>query len=210
MQRNRQAIDSKRRTPRQARAVDTVEVIFEAAAQILLTEGRESLNTNHIAERAGISIGTLYQYFPNKQAILVSMARREMEKSGNAVIKAISDSSQDPHSDPVRLAVRALIDAFTTRRRARRLAMDALVAGGLGHELDRNTERVAQWLATKSDRFLPQNTRPIAQADLFVITRAVNGVLRSAAQEESPLLGTREFEDSLVRLVRAYLADIGQ
>src|SRR5216683_2695549 len=72
-----QTVDSQRRTPRQSRALDTVEVIFEATARILQAEGRRGFTTNRIAERAGISIGTLYQYFGNKQAILLAMEERE-------------------------------------------------------------------------------------------------------------------------------------
>jgi AcrR family transcriptional regulator len=67
-----------RRSPKQARARATVEAIVEAAAQILERGGPEALNTNDVAERAGVSIGTLYQYFPDKQAILLAAARREL------------------------------------------------------------------------------------------------------------------------------------
>ena len=69
-----------RRRPRQARAQATVSSILEAAAQVLQRAGHEGFNTNAVAERAGVSIGTLYQYFPDKDAILVAMARREMAK----------------------------------------------------------------------------------------------------------------------------------
>lgn len=60
-------------------ARDTVEVIFEATALILQREGRDTLTTNHIAERAGVTISTLYQLFRNKEAIVVAFTRREME-----------------------------------------------------------------------------------------------------------------------------------
>jgi hypothetical protein len=76
-----QALDLKRRAPRQDRALDTVDTIFEAAARILQSEGKDAFNTNHIAERAGISIGTLYQYFPNKNAILVALGASPKESA---------------------------------------------------------------------------------------------------------------------------------
>src|SRR5207344_2490103 len=69
-----------RRRPRQARAQATVDSILEAAAQVLQRAGHEGFNTNAVAERAGVSIGTLYQYFGHKDAILVAVARREMGK----------------------------------------------------------------------------------------------------------------------------------
>src|SRR5215469_4047449 len=91
MARAAQAVDLLRRKPKQARAQDTVEVIFEATARILRKEGREALNTNYIAECAGISVGTLYQYFPDKESILVAIARRELDADCAAVVKAISE-----------------------------------------------------------------------------------------------------------------------
>jgi AcrR family transcriptional regulator len=73
------AAANQRRTPKQARSRAACEAIVEAAAQILEQGGADALTTNAVAERAGVSIGTLYQYFPDKQAILVAAARREFE-----------------------------------------------------------------------------------------------------------------------------------
>lgn len=66
-----------RRRPKQARSRATWDAILEATAQILERDGAAGFNTNAVAERAGVSIGTLYQYFPDKQAILVATAERE-------------------------------------------------------------------------------------------------------------------------------------
>jgi len=72
--------DYQRRTPRQARSQATVDSILEAAVQVLQRGGAARFNTNAVAERAGVSIGTLYQYFADKDAILLEVARREMAK----------------------------------------------------------------------------------------------------------------------------------
>jgi AcrR family transcriptional regulator len=66
-----------RKTPRQKRSADTVGVIVEAAARVLELNGFEGFNTNAIAERAGVSIGSLYQYFPSKNALLSALIERE-------------------------------------------------------------------------------------------------------------------------------------
>jgi AcrR family transcriptional regulator len=73
-----QPSQNQRRSPRQARSRATWEAIVEAAAQILERRGPDGFNTNAVAERAGVSIGTLYQYFPDKHAILLAAARREL------------------------------------------------------------------------------------------------------------------------------------
>ena len=70
---------SPRKQPRQRRAEETVAVILEAAARILEGKGFEGFNTNAIAEKAGVSIGSLYQYFPSKTALLSAVIEREAE-----------------------------------------------------------------------------------------------------------------------------------
>lgn len=69
-----------RKQPKQPRAVETVACILEAAAQILEAQGFEAFNTNAVAERAGVSIGSLYQYFPGKDALLIALMQREKER----------------------------------------------------------------------------------------------------------------------------------
>ncbi|UZD92413.1 TetR/AcrR family transcriptional regulator [Cognatishimia activa] len=66
-----------RKEPKQARSKATFEAILEASARILETGGLENFNTNRVAEVAGVSIGTLYQYFPSKQAILTEIIRQK-------------------------------------------------------------------------------------------------------------------------------------
>src|SRR6266516_4649370 len=82
MTKRKQAIVLSRRKPTQTRARITVETIFEATARIIERDGAGAVNTNAIAERAGISVGTLYEYFPNKEAVLIAMARRRARSAG--------------------------------------------------------------------------------------------------------------------------------
>lgn len=67
-----------RKTPRQQRSRDTVAVILEAAAQLFQRGGYAATTTNHVADRAGVSIGSIYQYFPNKDSLLVALAERHL------------------------------------------------------------------------------------------------------------------------------------
>lgn len=210
MPRKMQDIDFKRRNPRQARARDTVELIFEATARILQRGGRAALNTNAVAERAGISIGTLYQYFANKEAIMVAMTRRELERDRIAVMNAITRALDDPGAKPARIAVNKLINLHRTNQKVRRIITQTHIAQGFGDELAKPVQEITQMLAAKTDRILPKRTEPISPVTLFVLTRAVIGAIRAAAHEESPFLGAAEFEDELVRLVEGFLAGLDQ
>ncbi len=68
-----------RKRPVQARSEATVAALFEASIQVLLAVGYRKLTTTRVAERAGVSVGTLYQYFPNRQALIMSVIERYLD-----------------------------------------------------------------------------------------------------------------------------------
>lgn len=179
-----------RRQPRQARALATRSAIFEATAQILESEGEAGFNTNRVAERAGVSIGTLYQYFSSKQAILAAMAREENAHKRDVLAAEIAEGREDP----VRLAIRGQINAMAGRPATRRAALKAIMAEEGIHGIVREG-RAASRLLPRLDPF-----------DAFVLDRAVNGVIRAAVLEGSPVLNDPRLEDALVRLIEAYQA----
>lgn len=82
-----------RKSPRQGRSIATVDAIFEATLQVLLSDGLIRLNTTRVAHRAGVSVGTLYQYFPNKQALLFAVLERHLAMLAAAIEKACDESS---------------------------------------------------------------------------------------------------------------------
>jgi AcrR family transcriptional regulator len=68
-----------RKTPRQARATATLDAMFEATIQVLVTDGPHRLTTTRVAQRAGVSVGTMYQYFPHKQALFYALNERYLD-----------------------------------------------------------------------------------------------------------------------------------
>ncbi len=181
---------AQRRQPRQARALATRAAIFEATARILEDEGEAGFNTNRVAERAGVSIGTLYQYFGSKQAILAAMARDDNARRREVLAAQIAEGREDP----VRLAIRGQIHAMAGRPATRRAALNAIMAEEGVHGIAREG-RAASRLLPRLDAF-----------DAFVLDRAVNGVIRAAVLEGSPVLNDPRLEDALVRLIEAHQA----
>ncbi|MBI1262726.1 MAG: TetR family transcriptional regulator [Rhizobiales bacterium] len=110
-----------RKTPRQARSAATVDAILEAAAHILRESGLHALNTNAVAQRAGASIGSLYQYFPNKDSILTELIRRKRQ----IMLDQIRAAARDTRGKPFARAI------------------DRLVAAGIAHQLDEPTVSLA-------------------------------------------------------------------
>jgi AcrR family transcriptional regulator len=127
-----------RKAPAQERAAATFEAILDAAAHILREEGVQALSTNHIAARAGVSIGSLYQYFPNKQAITRALIERYVKRvehmrppilddphaAANTVMRAAVDWHFEAHRMDAKLAqaMRELASALLPIEEQARLA----------------------------------------------------------------------------------------
>jgi AcrR family transcriptional regulator len=106
----RQRVTSPRKKPAQARAQATVDAILSAAARIFETHGYRAGTTNRIAERAGVSIGSLYEYFPGKDAILIALARRHMGE-GLVIVRTMLGAAgpTDAVPDFLEQVVRAMV-----------------------------------------------------------------------------------------------------
>ena len=208
MAKAKQAIEIERRIPRQTRAGETVSLILEATAQILEAGGLPAFTTNAVAERAGVSIGTLYQYFADKNAILLALARQQMTVGLASIGRALQGENDPSVEGRVRSMVRAMVNAFGGRHRARKAVTQAILAQGLGTEM---MGPIAAFIAASGTQ-TGHGPQPLIAAlspeQVFVLSRALMGTIRMAVMEEQPFLRSRAFENEVVRLVVAYLAAI--
>lgn len=99
-----------RKQPRQARSQLTRQWILDAAARVVAEHGYAAGTTNRIAERAGVSIGSLYQYYPNKDAILVELMTAHLESGMAALRRRLDEGLPATLDEALRLLVRATID----------------------------------------------------------------------------------------------------
>jgi AcrR family transcriptional regulator len=99
---------SSRKLPKQVRSADLVAAILDAAVQVLAKEGARRFTTARVAERAGVSIGSLYQYFPNKAAILFQLQSDEWRQTAGMLAGILDDRTQPP-LDRLRRAVHAFL-----------------------------------------------------------------------------------------------------
>ncbi|MCL6710268.1 TetR family transcriptional regulator [Pseudomonas sp. R2.Fl] len=99
---------SSRKQPKQARSTELVATILEAAIQVLVTEGAPRFTTARVADKAGVSVGSLYQYFPNKAAILFRLQSDEWRETTDEW-KAILDDTTRPLLERLRLLVHTFI-----------------------------------------------------------------------------------------------------
>ncbi|WP_112198291.1 TetR/AcrR family transcriptional regulator [Rahnella sp. NRRL B-41462] len=144
-----------RKKPRQARAQATLNAIFEATIQVLLVDGPYQLTTTRVAERAGVSVGTLYQYFPHKQALFYALNERYMD----ALADKVEIACAARHGAPIRQMVEALLTSYWNAKMERPEVTRALYRsiaeldnGPLIEEFSRRVDTVtAEMLASASD-----------------------------------------------------------
>jgi AcrR family transcriptional regulator len=194
-------VSAMRKEPRQARARATTDAILDAAAHILGERGWAGLTTNAVAEVAGVSIGSLYQYFPNKLALIEAVRRRHFDQV-LAVLRAAADNKAT-RANRVAALVDGMIAVHSRYPAAHRVLLEETPRGedsrGL-HDLFETECRKAYAALFKTNS--PRRTDPCVGAQ--VLAGAVAGAVHEAARQGT--LGLPVIREELVRLVDCYLS----
>ncbi len=192
-----------RKTPRQARSHDTVEVIIEAAARILGRRGWGQFTTNEVADVAGVSIGSLYQYFPNKVALAAAIRRRHFDDLLAAIHAAHGNEEDLSLEKRVERLVLGIITAHAIAPALHRVLLEEVPRDAMLND-DFETEYLRRYEALiVPDDDTEGSTQTHMRAQ--VLSAAVEGVVHGAVRKgalESPALA-RE----LIDLAHAYLRD---
>ena len=194
-----------RKTPIQARSTVTVESIREATIQVLLSHGAERLTTTRVAERAGVSVGTLYQYYPNKQSLLFAVLEHHMNNVAAKVEAACESACHKPLAEMIKEMVEAFVDA--KMERADISVALYRVSGDVGGPAlikrisQRSRKAVGAMFQTALDvRFPP---------DKFVVDimlSAMAGAMRSLLEAGPSPATVRKSREQLVLLCQSYMA----
>jgi AcrR family transcriptional regulator len=191
-----------RKEPQQARSRATIEAILQAAAHILGERGWEGLTTNAVAEMAGVSIGSLYQYFPHKLALVEAVRRRHFDDV-LAVLRAAADR-QLPRARRIAALVDGMISVHSRYPTAHRVLLEETPRSreaGILH--DRFAARLHQRYEAivRANAGSASATRPRVAAR--VLAAAIAGVVHDAAAQGS--LQSESLRLELLRLVDSYL-----
>ena len=193
-----------RKSPRQDRSVVTVNAIFEATIQVLLSDGPTRLTTTRVAYRAGVSVGTLYQYFPNKQALLFAV----LEQHLSTLADAVEDACRQNQNANIRTIAAGVVRAYLAARMAQSAISPALYLVAM--ELDvrslievatrRSEKAIEALLCSASDgRF--DDPAVIAQT----LTAVIFGTVPAFCIRVMPEAASIEAEKQLSLMFRAYL-----
>jgi AcrR family transcriptional regulator len=195
-----------RRRPRQARAQATVDAIIQATARVLVEDGYDRASTNRIAQAAGVSIGSLYQYFPSKEALVAALVEAHVDRMMEAVTR-ILDNNAEP-SDLRRSAdnlVLALIAAYRVDPRLHHvLCQEVPKIGDL-----RRIYEFEQTLADVIRRHLQSLRHQIRHQNIdravFLLINAVPSVIRAAIEGDAEGSNDAALTSDLTDMILRYL-----
>ncbi len=193
-----------RKAPVQARSAASVDAILEATIQVLLNVGKERLTTTRVASRAGVSVGTLYQYFPNKSALLQAVLKRHLAE----VTDAVELVCKEQKGRTLQQMVTALITAFLNAKMKEPRTSVALYS--VSSDVDgarivqqmgvRSNKAIVQMLATARE---PLTTEPQLVASMLQGT--MTGVSRRMLESGTPEKHFDALRQELITLACAYV-----
>jgi len=193
-----------RKQPSQARSRATVNAILESATRILTAADRPPFSTNTVAEMAGVSIGTLYQYFPSKEAILAELGRRHAGEMQQVVMTAFNIALDDSLEGIINSLIKAFIDAHATQP-ALHLALIGYRAERLGYEAPLGEIDAMNMVRKVLAMHMRDADHERLETTAFVAATLVHETIHAAVRERPDLLHSDAFAAMLGRAVRACL-----
>lgn len=194
-----------RKQPEQDRSRATVEAIVEAAAHILIKHGYDAFTTNRVAEKAGVSIGSLYQYFPNKDALLSELMRRHVAEIERGVEEMAELARTAPLAEVVRVGIQQNVLSHLVDPALHRVLSEEVPRLG---QLDWKTAFTARMEGRLRD-MLEARRAEIVVGDIglavYIITRTVEAVVHNAVCEQPKALTSGTLAEELTRLLVGYL-----
>ena len=193
-----------RKTPIQARSSASVEAILQATLQVLTSVGKERLTTTRVAARAGVSVGTLYQYFPNKSALLQACLRHHMDQVRHSIETVCTQHEGDSLLDMGTALIHAYLAAKMqdVKSSAALYSVSSDIDGAaIAKAASQRSRRAIIALFATAREPLTKDPDIIANA----VVSALNGFSRSLLESKSPELQLASMRDELTILVHAYL-----
>jgi AcrR family transcriptional regulator len=193
-----------RKEPRQARSKATVDAIVQAGARVLGDQGWAGFTTNKVAEVAGVSIGSLYQYFPDKLSLIEAVRSHHFEDVLRVIRKAMD--REKPMRQFAEALVDGMIDAHLEHPALHRVMLDE-VPGHADARAAHDSFR-AEYLSRYAAAIAPYRRIAKRQRIAEVLSSAVEGVIHNAARRGQ--LKAPELKRELVQLICAYLTQAGR
>ncbi|HEX3437054.1 MAG TPA: TetR/AcrR family transcriptional regulator [Pseudacidobacterium sp.] len=193
-----------RKTPVQARSTVTVEAISEATIQVLLNHGAERLTTTRVAERAGVSVGTLYQYYPNKQSMLFAVLENHLNNVAARVEAACESACHKPLAEMIKEMVEAFVDAKMERADIS-VALYRIAVGVGGPTLIKQINQRLRKTAEAMLETAPNVKSPPDKFAIEIMLSAMAGAMRSLLEAGPTPATVHKAREQLVLLCQSYM-----
>jgi len=203
----RRALTNPRKQASQQRSRATVDALIEATARILVREGFDAASTNRIAEQAGVSVGSLYQYFPGKEALVAAVIDRHHRELMQVVRGALAEVASDPIEEAVRKLVAVAIKAHRVDPKLHRVLAEQIPRVGRLEAIDAFGRRYQEMFRA----YLKAHRAEVRAADLdlaaFVCVTTIEALTHRAVLHEKMLsdAAANALTDAATRLVIGYL-----
>jgi AcrR family transcriptional regulator len=194
-----------RRLPRQDRSRITVEAILEATTRILVEEGYDKANTNRIAERAGISIGSLYQYFPNKESLMTALMEQHALEMAELVETKLDRLFDSPLEIVIPEIVTAVIAAHAIDPRLHQVLSEEIPCSERSPQMHKADERISQLLRTYLERWRDVIQPQDIEMTVFILSHTVDALCHAAVIEYPNFVCDNQFEREVSNLLLSYL-----
>lgn len=199
-----QPVLSPRKSPIQARSTASVDAIRQATIQVLLAVGKDRLTTTRVAARAGVSVGTLYQYFPNKGALLQAVLRAHMEDIADAVDRVCLSE----RGAPLNQIATELVSAFLNAKMKNPRISVALYAISADVDGTRIAQEIGHRITASVVTLLTAAREPLSKDPQLVaamLQGAMAGVSRRLVESDDPTKHFIAMRDELTLIARSYL-----
>jgi len=193
-----------RKTARQSRSQATVDAILKATAHILVREGYDRASTNKVAARAGVSIGSLYQYFPGKEALVAALLERHLAEMGAVLRAAFPRLAADPLEVAAEGIVRLMVEAHSVDPALHRVFVEQVPRIGKLERVEsierEMTDLVRGYLEARRDELVA----PDLDLAAFIVVGIVEYLTHAAVLSRQDLLG-EPFIAEVTAVVTRYL-----
>jgi len=194
-----------RKTPVQTRSRVTVEAISEATIQVLLSHGAERLTTTRIARRAGVSVGTLYQYYRNKKSLLFAVLENHLDNVMARVEAACESACHKPLAEMMREMVETFVDAKMERADIS-VALYQVSADVGGPALLKRINQRSRKAVEEMLQTAPDIKSPPDKFAIDIMLSAMAGAMRSLLEAGPSPVTVRKAREQLVLLCQSYMA----
>jgi AcrR family transcriptional regulator len=196
-----------RKQPRQARSRATVDAILTATAQVLVEAGYDKATTNMIARRAGVSIGSLYQYFPNKEALVAALCDRHMDETTQSLLSKFVALRHQPLEACIRSLIRMLLEMHAREPVLHRVLIEQIPRLS-GFERIARLDNMMIEVIKGELASRPESVRPTdLEMAAFIIVHSVQAVTHAAVLDRPHALDDAALAEETAQLVLRYLLD---